>query len=140
MTPYSRQHMLSNPDTKDYMTESPVTLLASTGIYEAIQALLDRRISGATVVDENQNVVGVISEMDCLRAILSGTYHGQVGGTVGDYMTTEIESVGPEKTVLDVARQLVDGHRRRLPIVKDGKFVGQYSCRSMLKAVSELAK
>ena len=132
--------MLSNPDTKNYMTVSPVALLPSTGIYEAIQALLDRRISGATVVDEQGNVVGVISEMDCLRAILSGTYHGQVGGTVGDYMTKEVESVDPEKTVMDVARQLVDGGRRRLPIVKDGKFVGQYSCRSMLRAVSELAK
>jgi CBS domain-containing protein len=132
--------MLSSPDTQDYMTVSPVTLLPSTGIYEAIQALLDRRISGATVVDEQGNVVGVISEMDCLRAILSGTYHGQVGGTVGDYMTKQVESVDPDKTILDVARQLVDGHRRRLPIVKDGKFVGQYSCRSMLRAVAELTE
>ncbi len=132
--------MLSGPDPKDYMTVSPVTLLPSTGIYDAIQALQARTISGATVVDEENNVVGVISEMDCLRAILSGTYHGQVGGTVADYMTKEVESVDPSKSVLDVARQLMDGHRRRLPIVKDGKFVGQYSCRSMLRAVSELAK
>lgn len=132
--------MLSSPDPQDYMTVSPVTLLPSTGIYEAIQALLDRRISGATVVDEQGNVVGVISEMDCLRAILSGTYHGQVGGTVGDYMTKQVESVDPDKTILDVARQLVDGHRRRLPIVKDGKFIGQYSCRSMLRAVAELTE
>lgn len=132
--------MLKSPDTQDYMTVSPVTLSPSTGIYEAIQALLDRRISGATVVDSQDNVVGVISEMDCLRAILSGTYHGQVGGTVGDYMTKQVESVSPDKTILDVARQLVDGHRRRLPIVKDGKFVGQYSCRSMLRAVKELTE
>ena len=131
--------MLSNPDTKNYMTVSPVTLLPSTGIYDAIQALLKRSISGATVVDDQGKVVGVISEMDCLRAILSGTYHGQVGGTVGDYMTKEVESVSPDKGILDVARQLVDGHRRRLPIVDEGKFVGQYSCRSMLRAVSELA-
>lgn len=132
--------MLSDADPKNYMTVSPVTLSKSAGIYEAIQALLDRKISGATVVDDEGHVIGVISEMDCLRAILSGTYHGQVGGTVGDYMTTEVESVGTEKGILDVARQLVDGGRRRLPIVKDGKFVGQFSCRSMLRAVSELSK
>ena len=132
--------MLSDADPKNYMTVSPVTLSKSTGIYEAIQALLDRNISGATVIDDEDNVIGVISEMDCLRAILSGTYHGQVGGTVGDYMTKEVESVGTEKGILDVARQLVDGGRRRLPIVKDGKFVGQFSCRSMLRAVSELSK
>ena len=132
--------MLSSSDTRDYMTVSPVTLSAKTGIYEAIQALLDRSISGATVVDEENRVIGVISEMDCLRAILSGTYHGQVGGTVGDFMTKEVESADPDKSILDVARQLVDGHRHRLPIVKDGKFIGQYSCRSMLRAVAELTK
>ena len=130
--------MLSSNDAQSYMTVAPVTLSPETGIYEAIEALLSRSISGATVIDAQNNVVGVISEMDCLRAILSGTYHGQVGGTVADYMTKEVESVDQDKTILDVARQLVDGHRRRLPIVKDGKFVGQFSCRSMLRAVVEL--
>ncbi|MFT5734601.1 MAG: CBS domain-containing protein [Planctomycetota bacterium] len=132
--------MLQSNKTEDYMTVNPVTLSPSTGIYEAIEALLARSISGATVIDDENNVVGVISEMDCLRAILSGTYHGQVGGTVGDYMTSEVESVSEERMVLDVARQLVDGNRRRLPIVRDGKFVGQFSCRSMLRAVVEMAR
>ena len=132
--------MLQSNKTEDYMTVNPVTLSPSTGIYEAIEALLARSISGATVIDDENNVVGVISEMDCLRAILSGTYHGQVGGTVGDYMTSEVESVSEERMVLDVARQLVDGNRHRLPIVRDGKFVGQFSCRSMLRAVVEMAR
>ncbi len=125
-------------DAKDHMTVAPVTLLPSTGIFDAIQALLDRKISGATVIDQDGNVVGVLSEMDCLRAILSGTYHGQVGGTVADYMTSTVETVEGELSIMDVAQRLLDGNRRRFPIVKEGKFVGQYSCRSMLNAVVEL--
>ena len=132
--------MLRSVEAKDHMTVAPVTLTPETGIFEAIKALVDRSISGATVLDADGNVVGVISEMDCLRAILTGTYHGEVGGTVGDIMTKEVESVEEGVSVLDVAQKLIDGHRRRFPIVKEGKFVGQISCRSILQAVMEFAE
>jgi CBS domain-containing protein len=132
--------MLRSIESKDHMTIAPVTLRPETSIFEAIDALLARHISGATVLDAKGNIVGVISEMDCLRAILSGTYHGDVGGTVGDIMTTEVETVELGASVVDVAQKLIDGHRRRFPVVRDGKFVGQVSCRSILRAVIEYAR
>ena len=132
--------MLRSGEAKHHMTVAPVTLTAETGIFEAIKTLLERKISGATVIDADNNVVGVISEMDCLQAILAGTYHGDVGGTVGDYMTAEVDSVDEGVSLLDVAQRLIDGHRRRLPIVRDGKFVGQFSCRSILSAVVEFTE
>jgi len=131
--------MLRSVEAKDHMTRSPVTLTPETKIFEAIEALIERSISGATVLDEHGNVVGVISEMDCLQAILSGTYHGEAGGTVGAIMTREVESVEEGVNVLEVAQQLIDGHRRRFPVVKEGQFVGQVSCRSILRAVIEFA-
>jgi CBS domain-containing protein len=122
------------------MTIAPVTLRPNTSIFEAIDAMLARHISGATVLDDQGRVVGVISEMDCLRAILSGTYHGDVGGTVADIMTTKVETIELGASIVDVAEKLVSGHRRRFPVVKDGKFVGQVSCRSILRAVIEYAR
>lgn len=131
--------MLRSVQSKHHMTKSPVTLKPDTSIFDAIQALLDRSISGATVVDDQGMVVGVISEMDCLKAILAGTYHGEVGGMVGDIMTKEVESIEEGTNVLEVAEQLIANHRRRFPVVKNGKFVGQFSCRSILRAVIEFA-
>lgn len=131
--------MLRSVEAKDHMTAAPVTLKPDTGIFEAIKALLDRKISGATVVDDEGNVVGVISEMDCLQAILAGTYHGEVGGTVSEIMTKEVETVDETISILDAAQKLIDGHRRRFPMVRNGKFVGQISCRSILRAVVEFA-
>ncbi|MEM6676166.1 MAG: CBS domain-containing protein [Planctomycetota bacterium] len=122
------------------MTVGPVTLKPETHIFEAIKALIDRSISGATVVDDQGQVVGVISEMDCLQAVLSNTYHGDAGGTVADIMTTEVETVEEGANVLDVAKKLIEGHRRRFPVVQEGRFVGQVSCRSILKAVVEFAE
>jgi CBS domain-containing protein len=132
--------MLRSIESKDHMTIAPVTLRPETGIFEAIDLLLARHISGATVLDAEGRVVGVISEMDCLRAILSGTYHGEVGGTVADIMTTKVETVEQGASVVDVAQRLIAGNRRRFPVVKDGKFVGQVSCRSILRAVIEYAR
>ena len=131
--------MLRSVEAKHHMTVAPVTLTPETGIFEAIKAMLDRKVSGATVIDADRNVIGVLSEMDCLRAILAGTYHEEVGGTVADVMTADVESVSADASVLEVAQKMIDGHRRRIPIVKDGKFVGQFSCRSILRAVLEFA-
>lgn len=130
--------MLRSIEASDHMTVSPVTVHPDTPLFEAIQALLDRSISGATVVDDDGNVVGVLSEMDCLQAILGAAYHGTCGGRVADVMTTTVETAAPDASILEIARQLIDGHRRRLPIVRNGKFVGQYSCRSILRAVVEM--
>ncbi|MEL6429007.1 MAG: CBS domain-containing protein [Planctomycetota bacterium] len=130
--------MLRSIEAHDHMTEMPVTVHPDTPLFEAIGALLERSISGATVVDDDGKVVGVLSEMDCLQAIIAGAYHGEAGGRVGDVMTKEVETADPDASILEVARQLIRGHRRRLPVVKNGKFVGQYSCRSMLRAVVAL--
>ena len=105
--------MLRSVEAEDHMTRSPVTLRPETHIFEAIRALTERSISGATVLDDEGRVVGVISEMDCLQAVLSDTYHGEAGGTVADIMTTEVESVEIGASVVDVAQKLIDGHRRR---------------------------
>lgn len=131
--------MLPSMKAKDHMTKNPVTLRPDTGIFEAIQALIERSISGATVVDADGMVVGVVSEMDCLESVLSGAYHGEMGGTVASVMSKDVDCVEEDESVMTVAKKLIDGHRRRFPVVHEGKFIGQISCRSILNAVSEFA-
>lgn len=129
--------MLKKIDARYHMTKNPVTFKADTDIFEAISVMLEKKISGATVLDDEKRVVGVISEFDCLKAILSGSYYEQVGGTVGEFMTAEVEVVSKDMDILKVAERLINGKRRRLPIVEDGKFIGQYSIRSILNAVRD---
>lgn len=121
--------------SRDYMTEKPVTIRPEADILDAIELLTAHKVSGATVVDTEQRVVGVISELDCLRAVLAGSYHGEVGGSVRDYMTTDVEFADINADLLDVAKQMLQHKRRRLPVLKDGKFYGQFSARSVLQAI-----
>lgn len=127
--------MLKSVDAKEYMTDQPVTVKPDTDIFKVIKLLSDHKISGATVVDDDNNVVGVISEFDCLKAILNGSYYNEAGGTVKDYMTTQVESIDNNLSIIEVAEQMLATKRRRFPVVEDGKFVGQLSVRGILNAV-----
>jgi CBS domain-containing protein len=119
------------------MTEHPVTFSPDTNIFTVIHELLVHKISGATVIDGEDHLLGVISQGDCLKAILDGTYHGYANGSVDQVMTTEVDTVSPDLDIIDVARTLLTKKRGRLPVVEDGKFIGQISIRSILRAVKD---
>ena len=60
---------------RDVMTKKPVALRADASITEAIGVLLRRDISGVPVVDGEGELVGILSERDCLRVIAVGEYN-----------------------------------------------------------------
>lgn len=60
----------------DYMTRQLVTFKPETTLYEAMNVMLDKRISGAPVVDDAGAILGVISEIDFLDAMLKAAYYG----------------------------------------------------------------
>ena len=74
--------MLKSIKVRDYMTRHLVTFRSDTDLFTAINRLLEHRISGAPVVDSQGHLIGLLSEGDCLRGILSGAYYESVGGTV----------------------------------------------------------
>ena len=129
--------MFKSVEARRYMTDKPVTFSPETNIVTAINDMGEHKVSGATVIDADNNIVGVISEMDCLKAVLDGSYYGEINGTVGDYMTAEVETVSADATIIDLAQLLIEHHRRRLPVVENGKFIGQFSARSILQAIKD---
>lgn len=130
--------MLTSYETDDYMSVNPVTFSAETDIFEAIHVLLHLKVSGGTVLNEKNEVIGVISELDCLKAIINTAYYQQGGGTVGDFMSTEgIEYMDYHTSLIDAAQILLTKRHRRMPIVEHGKFVGQISARSVLQAFKD---
>ncbi len=133
--------MLKSVSVQDYMATGLVTFKPETELFEAISALLRYKISGAPVVNKKGELVGLLSEVDCLRAILTHTYHEEeCGGSVADCMTTTVETINYDADIVDVARLFIDKGRRRLPVVKDGKLVGQISRSDVLRAFEAFAE
>ena len=124
----------------DHMVRRPVLVTPETELFAAIQKSLVHKISGVTVVGDQRKAVGMLSELDCLRAILSGSYYQEEVGTilVGDHMTQGVESVGPGEQIVDVALSMLDHKHRRRPVVDErGNLLGQLTCRQLLKGVKD---
>jgi predicted transcriptional regulator len=126
---------------RDYMVDKPVMVKSNTDLFEAIHQILVNKISGVTVVDDDQRPIGILSELDCLRAILWATYHEEEVGShpVHDYMTATVETVNLNESIIDVAQSMLEHKRRRRPVVDShGRMVGQVTCRQLLRAIKEM--
>ena len=110
--------MLKSIKVRDYITRNLVTFRPEMNLFTAINRLLEHRISGAPVVDGQGHLVGLLSEGDCLRGILSGAYYESAGGDVSAYMTTEVEVISPEADIIEISERFLRGRRRRLPVVE----------------------
>ena len=124
----------------DHLIKRPVLVTPDTELFSAIHKILVHKISGVTVVDDHRRPVGMLSELDCLRAILSGSYYQEEVGTirVGDHMTEGVEAVSPDDQIVDVALSMLDHKHRRRPVVDErGNLLGQLTCRQLLKGVKD---
>lgn len=130
--------MLKSTNLRDYMLQHPVTIRPDANVYEAMQIISDNKISGLCVVEEDNTLVGILSEMDCLRAVLSAVYNEDGFGAVRDYMTADNLVVAhPSEDIVDVAQDMLRQNKRRRPVVEEGKLIGQITIRQLLKAVQE---
>ncbi|MBP0047753.1 CBS domain-containing protein [Marinobacterium sp. AK62] len=135
--------MLRSVTVQDYMATNLISFSPETGLFDAIRAFQEYGISGAPVVDSEGMLVGILSELDCLRAILTQTYHEEEmgsGGHVGQYMSCSVDTIPHDADLTQAARAFIDKGRRRLPVVHGSKLVGQISRRDVLRAVEEFAK
>ena len=132
--------MLHSVELRDYMLTNPVTVRADTDLFDAIEAIQEYKISGMCVVDDEDLLVGMLSEMDCLNAILSAMYNEETSvGPVSGFMSTDMFTVSPCADIVDVAQDMLKRGYRRCPVVQNGKLVGQITCRQLLRAVEEFA-
>ena len=120
----------------DFMTTHLATARPEMDLLALVDLLLIQGISGAPVVDQDGKLLGMISEQDCLRKILVGTYQGDIGGRVEDAMTSPVETVKMGASIVEVVEQMLATNRRRFPVVDlEGRLRGQISRRDLLKAV-----
>ena len=132
---------MAKTNISEFMIENPVSVSPTMNVYEAAHEILTNQVSGVAVIDENGKLAGMLSELDCLQAIVTGVYNGADpgGALVGDIMTADVEVNDPEDEILAVAKSMLDHKHRRRPVMKDGVFQGQLTCRQILKAVTDYA-
>ncbi|MBR9757886.1 MAG: CBS domain-containing protein [Algicola sp.] len=124
----------------DYMTKDLITFKPEQSIEEVIQMLIENRISGGPVVNDNNELVGIISEGDCLKQISESRYYNMPmeQSNVESRMVKHVETIDGNMDIFDAAKQFLNSRIRRFPILEHGKLIGQISQKDILKAALKL--
>ena len=137
------------------MTEEVATVAPDATVQEVARLFLDRRISGAPVVDESGALVGIVSEGDLVRRAEIGTetdrswwldlltdadakrmdYVREHGLTARRVMTRDPVTIVPDAPLAEAARLLERRRVKRLPVLRDGRLVGIVSRANLLRGL-----
>jgi CBS domain-containing protein len=145
---------------KDVMTEHVITVAPDSSIVEALQLMLQNKISGLPVVDTCGSLVGIVSEGDFLRRSETGTerrhprwvefilgpgtiakdYVHSHARRIDEVMTAVVETVGEETGLEDVVTLMEKCRVKRVPVMRGTKLVGIVSRANLLHALATLAR
>ena len=123
------------PKVRDHMDTQVPCLAPETDILDAVNFLLEHRVTGAPVIGSNGRLVGMLSERDCLKLLAKGIDANVPRGTVADFMTSEITAIPPDTDIYYAAGMFLASTVRRFPVVEDGKLVGAITRFDILRVI-----
>lgn len=127
----------------DYMVRAKdlITFQPDTDIMEVVDTLLENKITGAPVLNEKKELIGLIDDKDCLNVLFGSTYHNEPvkKRTASHFMSNVMKTLNVHADIYDVADIFLKSPYKRLLIVDDdGKLVGQISRQDILRAIHDL--
>ncbi len=131
---------MPQPSTiNDCMHHNPLTINLEANLVMAIEIIVENKLTGLTVTDDAGSAVGILSELDCIDAILTAVYNdGDPEHTlVRDAMVSELNTCKPTDNIVEVAQGMLQTRQRRRPVIENGKLVGQVSSSNILWALME---
>jgi len=151
---HARARVASQLPVKDVMTKNVVFVKRDADLHEAARLLSENRISGMPVIDDNNRVIGVISEADLMmlagmkkehafkdivRHILGEPAPARTGGSrVEDVMSFPPITSKADDDIADVARVLDEKRIKRLPVVDaEKRLIGVVSRADIVRAISK---
>ena len=125
---------------KHYMSACTVTFTPDMDVFQAVQELTRRRISGAPVVDEHGNIIGVLSVQDCVKVAWVAAYHDRWGGKVSKFMNRDVKVLDADMSIVDVPELFMKAPYPVYPVVVKNRLVGQLTRRDLLRALLRAAQ
>ncbi len=138
---------------KDAMSTDVKTCSKNNTIKEIATIMCFNEISGLPVVDEDNNIVGIVSEKDVLSSMfpdmqdlldsggkpdfedMENDYKNILNNTVADIMTSTVATVSPDMPVLRAASLMWVYKIRRIPVAENDKLIGILSMGDVHKQI-----
>ncbi len=112
------------------MTTNIITAKKDMVLTDVIALLLRWHISAVPVVDDENKMIGIVSEIDLVNLTFDGN---AADTTIEEIMVTEIVSFNPKTELAELVQAFSKKHLRRVPIIDEGKIVGIVSRRDILR-------
>ncbi len=129
--------MLRKVRVRDYMSRNLITLRSDDDVLHAIHALTEHQIGGAPVIDKDGNLIGLLTEKDCMQVVVDASYYSERGGLVSDYMSTEIEHMDANDSIVEAAERFLNKRYHRYPVKDNNRLVGVISRADVIRALGD---
>ena len=130
--------MLHSLNVGDYMTRSIMSFHPDQDVIAAAKILSQRGFSGAPVVDDRGNLAGILSDTDCIRAMIKFGFDPDWRGLVSEFMSPDVSTVDIDDSILEVAQRFTEKRFRRYPVMEDNRVVGVVSRIDVLRALDRI--
>jgi len=128
------------------MTKRPITVTEDTSLPEALELMRENRIRRLPVLDKHGNLVGIVTELDLLRASPSPATTLSIYEIpyllskikMRDIMTRNVITVTEDTPIEEAARIMADNKIGGLPVMRDGRLVGIITETDIFKILLEL--
>lgn len=125
---------------KDVMSDGVMSIAADATVYEAIELLVNTRVSAMPVVDDDGTMIGIVSEADLIKYAEfadggAAAYNHLCSHHVVHVMTTAVVYADENASLGDVATLMRKHGVKRLPILRDRSVVGIVSRINLLQAL-----
>ena len=120
----------------DYMTENLIFFNENDSLRKTLEKLVENKITGGPVVNNNNELVGMISETDFIKCVSDSRYFNMPWGNekLSSLMSRTIETINANDTIFDAVNQFSISTKKRFPVLKEGKLVGQLNQHDVLLA------
>lgn len=122
---------------KRAMKTNVITVKKDTPVYDAITLFLNNNITGLPIVDNDGNLVGIVTEKDVLKLLYAEVKEDT---KVEQFMTKDVVAFNENDNLTDVAECFIRNHFRRVPILKNGKIVGILSKKDIIAYIMKIKK
>lgn len=123
---------------KDYLNPHPVTFKSEMAIEEASELITKTNELGGPVLSANGEVVGFLSESDILATMLETGYYSEHVSSVEQLMRTEVLSLKPYDSIVEVAQLMLEAKPKVYPVIDDdGTLCGTICRNDVLKAIDQ---
>jgi CBS domain-containing protein len=123
------------PVARNHMSRDLLTVAPGDALGEVAQRMVDRDV-GAVLVMVGEELTGILTERDVLRAVAAGIEDETV---VSDWMTRDPETMSPDDTTEHAAVLMIHGGFRHMPLVEGERVVGMLSIRDLMRVVLDNA-